>query len=94
MYLSHHSRCDNAQVRSFKYPKREKMDALKAEWIKECGAVPVGNIAGSEWASTSKDVQVGAELLRSAPAVGCRLVHNPKELKMAASQCLANAALS
>ncbi|CAM9977294.1 unnamed protein product, partial [Scytosiphon promiscuus] len=39
------------KVRSFKFPKREKMDALKKQWIEECGFTPVGNVKGSEWAS-------------------------------------------
>ncbi|CAM9545167.1 unnamed protein product, partial [Hapterophycus canaliculatus] len=42
----------------FKFPKREKMDALKEQWIEECGSIPVGNVKGSEWASGSKDAQV------------------------------------
>lgn len=46
------------QVRSFKFPKREKMDALKNQWIEECGFTPVGNVQGSEWASGSKDAKV------------------------------------
>ncbi|CAN0125126.1 unnamed protein product [Ectocarpus fasciculatus] len=45
------------KVRSFKFPKRDKMEALKAQWIEECGSTPVGNIEGSEWATGSKDAQ-------------------------------------
>ncbi|CAN0598175.1 unnamed protein product, partial [Ectocarpus sp. 12 AP-2014] len=45
------------KVRSFKFPKRDKMEALKAQWIEECGSTPVGNIKGSEWATGSKDTQ-------------------------------------
>lgn len=32
---------------------------MKEQWIAECGSLPVGNIKGSEWASSSKEVQVG-----------------------------------
>lgn len=51
------------QVRSFKFPKREKMDALKEQWIVECGSTPIGNIKGSEWASGARDAQVSQEVL-------------------------------
>lgn len=46
------------KVRSFKFPKRDKMDELKQQWIKNCGFTPEGNVEGREWATTSKDVQV------------------------------------
>jgi len=46
------------QVRSFKFPKREKMEALKEQWVKDCGSTPVGNVKGSEWSSGSKEAQV------------------------------------
>lgn len=49
------------QVRSFKFPKREKMDALKERWVQECGYTPRGNVEGSEWASASRDAQVSEE---------------------------------
>lgn len=48
----------NIKVRSFKFPKREKMEALKDQWVQECGSPPIGNVKGSEWASAAKDVQV------------------------------------
>lgn len=50
-------RVHSLKVRSFKFPKRGKMDAMKEQWITECGSLPVGNIKGSEWASSSKEVQ-------------------------------------
>lgn len=55
------------QVRSFKFPKREKMDALKGQWIEECGFTPVGNVKGNEWASGSKDAQVRQTTIARAP---------------------------
>ncbi|CAM9163208.1 unnamed protein product [Discosporangium mesarthrocarpum] len=45
------------KVRSFKFPKRADMEALRDKWVQECGSVPVGNMEGNEWASTVKEVQ-------------------------------------
>lgn len=42
---------------------------MKEQWITECGSLPVGNIKGSEWASSSKEVQVGGQRYYSAPTV-------------------------
>lgn len=42
---------------------------MKEQWITECGSLPVGNIKGSEWASSSKEVQVGGQRCYSAPTV-------------------------
>lgn len=56
-------------MRSFKFPKREKMDALKEQWIEECGYTPVGNVEGSEWASGSKDAKVSEWEGRQLPGV-------------------------
>lgn len=46
------------KVRSFKFPKRDKMDELKEQWIKGYGFIPEGNVKGREWATASKDAQV------------------------------------
>lgn len=48
----------HSKVRSFKFPKRDKMDELKQQWIKDCGFIPEGNVKGREWATASKDAQV------------------------------------
>ena len=45
------------------------MSALKEQWIAECGSVPVGNIKGSEWATSSKELQVGSQRCDSAATV-------------------------
>lgn len=50
--------CTRDKVRSYKFPKRERMDTLKEQWIKNCGSTPLGNVAGQEWANNSKDVKV------------------------------------
>ena len=49
-------------MRSFKFPKREKMEELREQWIeecvKQCGYMPEGNVDGREWGTASRDAQV------------------------------------
>ena len=44
--------CTYIRVKTFKFPKRQAMEALKNEWISELNYIPVGNREGDTWAST------------------------------------------
>lgn len=45
--------CTYIRVKTFKFPKRQEMEALKNEWIDSLGYIPSGNSeGGSTWAST------------------------------------------
>ena len=45
--------CTYIRVKTFKFPKRQAMEALKNEWIAELDYIPAGNSnGGSTWAST------------------------------------------
>ena len=45
--------CTYVRVKTFKFPKRQKMEALKNEWIDSLNYTPLGNLkGGSTWAST------------------------------------------
>eukprot|EP00903_Cladosiphon_okamuranus_P019159 g17622.t1 len=63
------------KLRSFKFPKREEMDALKEKWIEECGYTPVGNVKGSKWASGSKHA-------KSAMSAAQKEAYEENKLKM------------
>lgn len=76
------------QVRSFKYPKRDKMEALKEQWIQECGYTPVGNVKGSEWATASKDSQVGEEVVALLQSGKVLALARPGQLVLKSSQNL------
>lgn len=44
--------CSYIRVKTFKFPKRQEMEALKQAWISELNYLPVGNQEGNTWAST------------------------------------------
>jgi hypothetical protein len=44
--------CSYIRVKTFKFPKRQEMEALKTVWISELNYLPVGNQEGNTWAST------------------------------------------
>jgi predicted GIY-YIG superfamily endonuclease len=45
--------CSYIRVKTFKFPKRQEMEALKAEWLSELNYIPTGNTGdGDTWAST------------------------------------------
>lgn len=45
--------CYYIRVKTFKFPKRQAMEALKEEWMAELDYLPSGNTAeGNSWAST------------------------------------------
>lgn len=51
------------------------MDALKEQWIEECGYTPVGNVEGSEWASGSKDTKVSERERRQLSGGSARCIY-------------------
>jgi hypothetical protein len=44
--------CSYIRVQTFKFPKRQEMEALKIAWLSELNYLPVGNQEGNTWAST------------------------------------------
>jgi hypothetical protein len=45
--------CSYIRVKTFKFPKRQEMEALKAQWLSELNYIPTGNTGdGDTWAST------------------------------------------
>ena len=44
--------CTFIRVKSFKFPQRQAMEALKDEWIAELGYTPTGNTGEGTWART------------------------------------------
>lgn len=44
--------CSYIRVKTFKFPKRQEMEALKNEWLGELDYIPAGNSEGNTWAST------------------------------------------
>jgi hypothetical protein len=44
--------CSYIRVKTFKFPKRQEMEALKTDWLSELNYLPVGNQEGNTWAST------------------------------------------
>ena len=44
--------CTYIRVKTFKFPKRQAMEALKDEWIADLGYTPPGNAGEGTWAGT------------------------------------------
>ncbi|NJK57242.1 MAG: GIY-YIG nuclease family protein [Pleurocapsa sp. SU_5_0] len=44
--------CSYIRVKTFKFPKRQAMEALRDEWLAELNYLPAGNTGGNTWAST------------------------------------------
>ncbi|MEN9521287.1 MAG: hypothetical protein RLZZ381_3875 [Cyanobacteriota bacterium] len=44
--------CNYIRVKTFKFPKRQEMEALKTVWLSELNYLPTGNQEGNTWAST------------------------------------------
>jgi hypothetical protein len=45
--------CSYIRVKTFKFPKRQEMEAVKEEWLSELNYIPSGNAGeGDTWAST------------------------------------------
>lgn len=44
--------CTYIRVKTFKFPKRQEMEALKTAWLCELNYLPVGNQESNTWAST------------------------------------------
>lgn len=69
--------CAFIQVQTFKFPKRQVMEALRDEWIAALNYVPVGNqSAGGAWAST---ISEAAQTTMSATE---RNAYEEKKLKL------------
>ncbi|PSB04734.1 GIY-YIG nuclease family protein [Merismopedia glauca] len=65
------------RVQTFKFPKRQAMEALRDEWIAALKSVPPGNLQSQlSWAST-----VG-EAAQSAMSASERNAHEDKKLKL------------
>lgn len=47
--------CTFIKLKTFKFPKRQAMEALKQEWLAQLDYMPAGNTAGSTWASTIRE---------------------------------------
>ena len=50
-----HRACTYIRVKTFKFPKRQAMEALKDEWIAELDYTPAGNTGAGTWASTIRE---------------------------------------
>lgn len=69
--------CAFMQVQTFKFPKRQAMEALRDEWIAALGQVPSGNQAGTgAWAST-----IG-EVAQASMSAAERQAYEDKKLKL------------
>jgi hypothetical protein len=69
--------CSFVRVATFKFPKREEMAAVQADWIAENGVVPIGNADGDGlWAVTTGDAAI------SAMSVAERAAYEEKKLKL------------
>lgn len=44
--------CSYIRVKTFKFPKRQEMEALRDEWLAELNYLPAGNTGDNTWAST------------------------------------------
>lgn len=67
--------CALVKVHPFKFPKRDAMEALKAEWIAELPSPPPGNLDGS-WAGTIKEA--ASQVMSPAE----RAAYEKKKLKL------------
>ena len=47
--------CTYIRVKTFKFPKRQAMEALKDEWIADLGYTPTGNAGTGTWAGTIRE---------------------------------------
>ena len=52
--------CAFVRVQSFKFPKRDEMEALRDTWIAELGHTPPGNSEDSPWANTIAAAAIAA----------------------------------
>jgi len=69
--------CALVRVHSFKFPKRDEMEALQNAWIAELGATPPGNVDDSGlWANT-----IGAAAIAAMSAAE-RQAYDEKKLKL------------
>ena len=67
--------CALVKVHPFKFPKRDAMEALKAEWVAELPSPPPGNLDGS-WAGTIKEA--ASQVMSPAE----RAAYEEKKLKL------------
>jgi hypothetical protein len=69
--------CTYIRVKTFKFPKRQEMEALKAAWISELSYTPAGNTGdGDTWAST-----IG-EAAKATMTAAERNAYEEKKLKL------------
>lgn len=69
--------CTYLRLQTFKFPKRQAMEALKSEWIGSLDYVPTGNAdGGNTWAST-----IG-EAARATMTAAERNAYEEKKLKL------------
>ena len=47
--------CTYIRVKTFKFPKRQAMEATKDEWIADLGYTPTGNLGEGTWAGTIRE---------------------------------------
>jgi hypothetical protein len=79
--------CAYVRVQVFKFPKREEMESLRANWIAKLAQVPPGNTgAGGVWATT-----VG-EIAQAAMSESEKAAYEQKKLKL--RRAMADRALS
>jgi predicted GIY-YIG superfamily endonuclease len=69
--------CSYIRVKTFKFPKRQDMEALKEEWLSELSYIPTGNTGeGNAWAST-----IG-EAAKATMTAAERNAYEEKKLKL------------